>query len=138
MEWINVPDPASPELDRLAKRYNLHPLHIEDCRHRDQRAKIEEGDGYLFTVLKAIRVDEKGEFDEVDLDIFLGQDFLITVLETDCPELRDLVERVRKVMPPDSKSDRVYHRIVDEVVDSYLPILDRLNETIDDLEDQAL
>jgi magnesium transporter len=38
----------------------------------------------------------------------------------------------------ESKPDRVHYQIVDEVVDSNLPLLDRIDETIDDLEDQAL
>src|SRR5262245_2702887 len=105
MEWHNILDPDSPELDELAKRYNLHPLHIEDCRHRDQRAKIEEGQNYLFTVLKPVRIDGEGEFIAVDLDIFLGADFLITVLETECPELREVLERVHKSIAADAKSD---------------------------------
>ena len=138
MEWHNIPDPASPELDQLAQRYNLHPLHIEDCRHRDQRAKIEEGQGYLFSVLKPVRIDDKGNFEAVDLDIFLGPDFLITVLETDCRELRDPIARVQKGMAAETRADRIYYRIVDQVVDSYLPVLDRLNDTIDSLEDRAL
>src|SRR5690349_15140758 len=98
MEWHNILDPSSTELDRLAEQYNLHPLHIEDCRHRNQRAKIEEGQGYLFTVLKTVRFDERKNLEAVDLDIFLGVDFLITVLEKDCPELRDIVDHVRKTM----------------------------------------
>src|SRR5215831_3798237 len=57
MQWYDIHDPASAELDQLAARYGFHALHIEDCRHRDQRAKIEEGEGYLFTVLKPVRVD---------------------------------------------------------------------------------
>ena len=91
MEWHEIHDPASSELDQLAARYGLHPLHVEDCRHRDQRAKVEEGQGYLFTVLKPVRVDEEGNFSAVDLDVFLGGDFVITVAETDCPEVRGLV-----------------------------------------------
>ncbi len=138
MEWHSILDPTSPELDQLAERYKLHPLHIEDCRHRDQRAKIEEGQGYLFTVLKTVRVDEAEGFDGVDLDIFLGQDFVITVIETDCPELRDVISKAQKAMAAETRADRVYYRIVDEVVDSYLPVLDRLNDKIDQLEDQAL
>ncbi len=138
MEWHEIYDPASAELDQLAARYGLHPLHVEDCRHRDQRAKIEEGQGYLFTVLKPVRVGEDGNFAAVDLDIFLGTDFVITVAETDCPEVRALIGRIHQAMANEARSDRVYHRIVDELVDSYLPLLDKLNETIDQLEDQAL
>src|SRR5215831_11760622 len=106
MEWHNVFNPASPELDELAQRYHLHPLHVEDCRHRNQRAKIEEGNGYLFTVLKPVRVRESGEFDAVDLSLFFGPEFLIVVLEEDCPQVHELIERVEKSVPPDSKSDR--------------------------------
>jgi magnesium transporter len=138
MEWHDILDPASPELDRLAERYSLHPLHIEDCRQRKQRAKIEEGQSYLFTVLKPVRVDEDDSFDAVDLDVFLGTNFIITVQDPACPELQTLISRVQKAMGSEGKPDRVYHRILDEIVDSYLPLLDRLNVTIDDFEDQAL
>jgi Mg2+ and Co2+ transporter CorA len=75
MEWHDILDPASAELDQLAERYNLYPLQIEDCRQRNQRAKIEEGQGCLFTVPEPIRVGQAGNFDAVDLDIFLGAEY---------------------------------------------------------------
>jgi magnesium transporter len=59
MQWHNILDPNGPELDRLAERHKLHLLHIEDCRHCNQRAKIEQGHGYLFTILKPVRLDKK-------------------------------------------------------------------------------
>jgi magnesium transporter len=138
MEWHNISDPASAELDRLAERYQLHPLHIEDCRHRNQSAKIEEGQTYLFTVMKVVRFDPQGEMEIADLDIFLGPDYLVTVVETECPETEGLIERVRKATAGNGRADQVYYRLVDEIVDSYLPILDRLSESLDHLEDEAL
>ena len=39
MPWHHIENPQDPQLDELAKRYGLHPLHIEDCRNRNQRAK---------------------------------------------------------------------------------------------------
>jgi magnesium transporter len=101
-----------------------------------QRSK--RATAYLFTVLKSVRIDEQGNFDAVDLHIFLGADFLITVIEKDCPELQDLIRRVHNSMAEEGRLDRVYYRIVDEIVDSYLPLLDRLDDSIDGLEDQAL
>ncbi|HEY7305274.1 MAG TPA: magnesium transporter CorA family protein, partial [Bryobacteraceae bacterium] len=138
MQWHNILDPASTELDRFAEQYDLHPLHIEDCRQRNQRAKIEDGQGYMFTVLKPVRLNEGDDFDAMDLDIFLGPDFLITVLEENCPELKILIARVQRAAASETRVDRVYYRIIDELVDSYLPILDHLHETIDSLEDKAL
>jgi magnesium transporter len=138
MEWHKVLDPAGPQLDQLAERYKLHALHVEDCRHRGQRAKIEESQGYLFTVLKPVRINNEGDFVSLDMDVFLGPDFIITVEETECPELRNLIERVRKAVATETRPDRIYYRIIDELVDSYLPLLDKLNDTIDELEDEAL
>ena len=43
MIWHDLRDSNDPELDVLAERFHLHPLHVEDCRHRGQRAKVEEG-----------------------------------------------------------------------------------------------
>src|SRR6478672_10993068 len=118
MEWHNINDPASAELDRLAERYQLHPLHIEDCRHRNQSAKIEEGQSYIFTVMKVIRFDPQNELEIADLDIFLGDDYLITVIETDCPETEGLIERVKKATTDTDRPDQIYYRLIDEIVDS--------------------
>ena len=137
MEWHNITDPAGPELDRLAERYHLHPLHVEDCRHRNQSAKIEEGEGYFFTVLKVMRLLEDGSLTAADLDLFLGDGFIITVEEEDCPEIKKVVGQARRG-PDGQRADQIYYRVVDHVVDSYLPILDHFDDTIDKLEDEAL
>jgi magnesium transporter len=49
--WFNIPDPNSPALDELAKRFHLHELQIEDCRHRP-RAKTDKYGEYIFSILK--------------------------------------------------------------------------------------
>ena len=138
MEWHKIVDPNSPDLDRLAERYHLHPLHIEDCRHRNQSAKIEEDPGYIFTVMKGVRLDSEGALQTADLDIFFGTDFVITVVEDDCPEIANIVEQVSKASDTDPRADQIYYRIIDHMVDTYLPVLDHFDEAIDALEDQAL
>jgi magnesium transporter len=138
VEWHNVTDPMGPELDRLAERYHLHPLHIEDCRHRNQSAKIEEGEGYIFCVLKVIRLLSDGGLAAADLDIFFGHDFVITVEEEDCPEIKNIIEQTGKSPTALQRPDQVFYRVIDHVVDGYLPVLDHYDETIDSLEDEAL
>jgi magnesium transporter len=138
VDWHNVTDPASPDLDQLAERYHLHPLHIEDCRHRNQSAKIEEGEEYLFAVLKVMRLMDDGSLQAADLDVFFGNNFVITVEEEACPEIKSIIQQVRQAPTPLQRSDQVFYRIMDHVVDSYLPILDRFDDLIDGLEDEAL
>lgn len=137
MIWEDIRDPNSPKLDDLAKQYNLHPLHIEDCRHRNQSAKVEEQGDYLFIVLKPIRMDEDFTLHIIDFDIFAGRDFAITVQEEDCPEINAELEAA-KTKQSAIRPDQAVYRIIDAVVDSYLPILDRINDRIDETEDLVL
>lgn len=137
MEWFDIRDPQDPELDRLAARYHLHPLHIEDCRHRNQSAKVEEARGYLFAVLKPVELTDEGTLGVGDLDLFLGRDFLITVDETRCKSVLQVLDQLR-VAPAELRADQLFYRITDAIVDSYLPVLDHFNDVIDELEDEVL
>jgi magnesium transporter len=137
MEWHIIIDPASKELDDLAQRYHLHPLHIEDCRQRLENAKIEEGESYIFTVLKCIELTPEGEIDAHDIDLFLGKDFLITIIETEDKDTQQRIERL-KASNNHQRTDQLYYRIIDTTVDIYLPVLDHFSDAIDDLEDTAM
>jgi magnesium transporter len=138
VEWHEIRDPADPELDRLAERYNLHPLHIEDCRHRDQRAKVEELDEYMFVVLKPVACNGESELEVSDLDIFLGPTFVITVQESNHPGIAKMLAALRTSWGSWTRGDQLFYRIIDGVVDSYLPVLDTFGDTIDELEDAVL
>jgi magnesium transporter len=135
--WHDIRDPNDSELDRLAQQYNLHPLHIEDCRHGNQNAKVEEQGDYIFIILKLIDITEKGELRVGDTSLFVGKGWLITVEESGCKAAAELLDRTKQAAN-DQRSDQLMYRIMDGVVDSYLPILDRLNDHIDELEDEVL
>lgn len=137
MKWHDIADPEDPELDRLAAQYHIHPLHIEDCRHRNQRAKVEENDGYIFTVLKTIQVQDDGELAFHDLDVFLGADWVITVQEGNQDSASRILQPIH-AMEANLRADQVFYRICDAAIDSYLPTIDRIDDVIDELEEQVL
>jgi len=134
MAWFEIEDPASPKLDALAKRFTLHPLQIEDCRHRPQRAKYEEHETYLFSVIKLIHNDTELVFS--DLDVFIGKDFLVTVTQGHSP----LMDKVHRRIEEDGtgRLDRVLYFLIDSLVDEYSPVIDLIAEETSDLEDTVL
>jgi magnesium transporter len=136
MPWHDLTDPNSPELDRLAAEYHLHPLHIEDCRNRHQRAKVEEN-GYIFVVLKVVKVQVGGDLEISDLNIFLGADWVITVQEPNCEITLKILQAIHAIESK-LRPDQILYRVCDGVIDSYLPILDHTDDQIDDMEDQVL
>jgi magnesium transporter len=135
--WHDLRDPKNPELDVLAERYHLHPLHIEDCRHGKQRAKVEEGAGYIFVVLKPVHVNEAGEALITELDLFLGREYVITVQQGECPALRAYLDQFHQ-QAAELRSDKLFYKIMDGAVDAYIPALDCFNESIDSIEDAVL
>ena len=135
LNWYDVRDPNSPDLDELAQRFHLHELQIEDCRHRPQRAKADEYGNYMFAVLKhLIPKDQEPEFD--DFDVFLGPDFLITVHEGDCTFLDKLCRWVQENHV--TRLDRILYQVTDLIVDEYLAFLDDSSENISKVESLVL
>jgi len=134
--WFHVDDPNSAALDELAQRYQLHPLQIEDCRHAPQRPKVEEHGNYLFTVLKHLHNVEDHEIVFDDFDAFVGEGFLITVSSGD----RQFMERVCTRAKQDNitRTDRVFYMIVDEIVDAYTLLLDRIADESSEIESEVL
>jgi magnesium transporter len=137
VNWHDIVDPADPELDRLAAEYHIHPLHNEDCRNRDQRAKVEENDGYIFAVFKPVEFPPDDSLSVSDLDIFLGAGWVVTVRETNCSAIEKILQPVHG-LEATLRADEVFYRLCDGVVDSYLPILDRIDDQIDEMEEQVL
>src|SRR3954465_15938906 len=134
LRWYDVADPASAELDQLAKEFKLQELDLNDCRHPPQRAKEEEHDTYVFCILKRIHTNPTFKFR--DFCIFLGRDFLITVHTGES----DLIAHVAKKVAEEkvTRLDRIFYFLVDGIVDEYLPVLDGISEAISDIESAVL
>lgn len=133
--WFDLSNPASTDLDELSERFQLHDLQVEDCRHRAQRAKVDEYESYLFAVLKHVtQRDQKLIFD--DFDVFLGSNFLITVHQGDCPFLSKVCQYIKQNKV--DRLDRVLYAVTDLIVDEYLALLDRSAEDIAKIETQVL
>src|SRR5258708_4318494 len=122
VSWFDVSDPNSLELDKLAERLGFHELQVEDCRHRPQRAKMEEYDKYIFCVLKHLRNDADFTFE--DFDLFLTATELVSVHEPNS----DILEkaRVRAEQSNVTNVDKIFYILLDTIVDEYSPVLDRI------------
>lgn len=141
--WINV-DPVGHDtqgrafLDRLGKLFNLHELELEDIINVHQRAKIEEYEDHLFVCTRML-VDQNSSESE-QLSLFLSKTFVVSFREekTDC--LDSVREKIRKSRGRirSEKADYLLYAIIDAVVDSYFPLLTKLADRLDDIEDEIL
>jgi magnesium transporter len=137
--WVNLRNPASPRLDSIAAAEGFHPLDVEDCRHRNQIAKVLTHETYSYIVIKLIRFrPEPLEIEFSDFDIFVKPTGVTTVQED---EPCDLPARVAARLDGGNRPAtpwRVLHAILDTTVDDYLPVLDQLGECIDRVDENVL
>jgi magnesium transporter len=136
MNWFDIQNPADAELDRLAALYKIHPLHIEDCRHRNQSAKVEEDGGYVFVVLKTFELKADGSIDISDLDLILGADFLISVQEH-CDHTREILSRIHR-SAEQLPLHQIFYRIADAIVDTYTPMMDHFSDLLDNIGEKVI
>jgi len=136
--WFHVEDTKGPALDALAAHFALHELAVEDCRHIGQRAKVEEYEGHLFIVANAIHFDK----DKLgcwlgEVDFFVGKDFLISIREGPSKTFAATLPKFKadvKLAHP----GRLLMSMLDFMVDQYLPVLDTIEDKIEELEEQVL
>jgi magnesium transporter len=139
MAWLGLFEPSREELDRVARGFGLHELAVEDAVEAHQRPKLERYGETLFMVLRPARyVDETETVVFGEVAIFVGRNFVITVRHG---EARDL-GHVRRALEARPKllargPGAVVYGIADHVVDCYEPVVDGLENDIDEIEDEV-
>ena len=133
MIWHDIADVASARLDELAGVHGLHRPHIEYCRQQSQRTKVDDADHYIFILIKSTVLDDKGNLAVGGLGLFVGADFLITVHGDQLPLLNSL-----RALGDNLRSDQILYRVLDGVVDSYLPLMETLEEGIQRLQEDVI
>ena len=74
----------------------------------------------------------------VEVHLFYTENYLVTVHHDPCPALISLGERLRQRAGARSDHVMLLYRVIDMLVDGYFPVLARLDDEIDELEDQIL
>jgi magnesium transporter len=147
--WLDMSKPSDEEFALLDEVFGFHPLAIEDTMQYSQRPKIESynhiGDaakhGYFYMVIHSPDLAQfKENLRTKELDLFVSQNYLLTIHEEPILAISELLPRAqadpRVVLDPGV--DLLLHNILDHLVDHYQPILDYLQDALDELEERAV
>jgi magnesium transporter len=136
--WLDIENPDEADFHLLETTFKFHALTIEDIRHQNQRPKLDEYAEYNFTVLFVAEWDG----DQIALrehHMFVGTNYLITVHEEPSAQLKELQERIHR--SPDlthGKPAFLTYMAIDALVDANFPVLEKLDDEVDALEDQII
>ncbi len=140
VRWINVERPTAEAIDYLRVNFPFHELDLEDVVDTLERPKLDEYDDYLFLVLQfPVHSKLTRATTAAEVDIFVGRDYVITLHDgriKPLVRLFDEVERSPEVAETllAQGADRLFHRILDQLIDYCFPIMRRILQKIDQID----
>lgn len=139
--WVNVDGLYDTKtIEKIGNIFELHPLIMEDILNVSQRPKVDFHKDYTFIVCKMLNYNDAIDvFENEQLSIVFGKNFVITFQEEAGDPFEPVRERIRKKAKINAKGpDYLVYAILDMVVDTYFHVNERMGEWIEDLERQIL
>jgi magnesium transporter len=135
--WLDLEDPTDEELALIQEEFSLHPLAVEDARHRRQRPKVEVYEKYFFLVMHSVRLDEAELLDQ-EIHAFVGPSYLITLRYPPAFDLDPVLRRWERQQELTKEGGGfLLYALMDEIVDGYFDVVERFEDDSDDIEQQV-
>ncbi len=137
--WLDVLDPTAEDLDLLRREFGFHELAIEDAQRPHQRPKLDEYDQFYFLVFYAVRFGEKGDLALVELDLFVGPNYLVAVHKGPMPEIDEGLRRWEgNTAMLGHGAGTLTYALLDSIVDRYFEVADQVADQVGELEARIL
>ena len=134
--WLDLVDATDADLERVRQEFDLHDLAVEDVQRAGQRPKLEHYPTHAFIV---VYVSDTEPTDLPELDIFVGPNWVVTVRKRNaagrCFDIDPVRAHFERTRDADCGPGFLLYTILDDVVDGYFDITDRMDEEIEALED---
>ena len=140
--WVDFSEEPAEVCEPILRSFNFHPLSIDDALQEKHVPKIDDWGEYLYIVLNYMQLkgnDCREWLTNVDeLDIFLGPNYLITHHDDPLAALDETWSACqRDPRTVKEGADHLLYKIIDNVVSGYMPIVEQVDQAIDEIEDQV-
>ena len=137
--WIDINMPQEHEFSILKEHFHFHPITIENCMQKIKRSKIHDYNEYHFITITSSGDLVKGFFPYKNIHIFINKDFIITIHYNENKIIKKIFTELKKESNICIKgTDFILYDILDEIVDQYFILTDKLENHIDILEGKAM
>jgi magnesium transporter len=135
--WLDLEDPTPKEVEHLGQLLKLHPLTLDDISTFSERPKREHYDGYVSLVVYGADADTKsGESLLREVHMLISGEWVVTLHPSPFATVDNLQKRLKPADFPGELA--LTYQILDAVLSTFVPILDRVDDQIDDLEQAVI
>ena len=133
--WLGLYEPDEELMRVLQQQLGLHELIVEDAHQAHQRPKLDVYGDVLFLVLRTAQlVNSKIEYGETH--VIAGKGFIVSIrhgASSSYAEVRRRCERSPELLSLGESF--VLYAILDFVADNYFPIIDKIADELETIED---
>jgi len=133
--WIDLINPTDEELMEISKIFDI-PTFILYRSKENFRPKLEMFDKFVYLNFKVVEMKE--QFKTKQVTFFFSPKFLITI-HTGLTEIEGIKQRLlnKEDWFVGKELDYMFYLILDEMIETYFPVLENLDLMVDQLEDQV-
>jgi magnesium transporter len=137
--WVDLSEPSESDVRLLSTAFAIDPLSIQDMLDVTLFPKVDHHADYLFVVLHGVGVEPSDRVGTLELDLVVGRDFLVTAHRSPMVGVEWVAEQASAAHPLALAGPAAAAAAIAEAGGRrYLPLLDALEERIEELEDLAL
>ena len=140
LHWVNLLGIHDvPLVEQLGTGFGLNSLALEDLLNTDHRPKVENFGDSLLVIVKILSFDETGDrLASEQVSIALTETAVLSIQEQPGDVFDGVRERLRSPRGRHRQrgADYLAYSLIDSVVDSYFPVLERLGEILTDIEEE--
>lgn len=141
-EWIYINEPNADDVRKIQKKFNLHPLVIEEFSTPTLRPKAAEYENclYLAIHIPLFDIENKTSY-PAEVDIVICENTLITAHDKDIFQLTEFFQSLKK---DKNKRDefmnqspgKLLHFLMEMLLESCFPKLDHISKKLDRIEEE--
>jgi magnesium transporter len=139
--WLDLDGIDDDAHDLLANVFKIHRLALTHAQQFGQRPKVEDYDGFTYLVVHGAASGSDADNTVTDeVHFILSDHFVVTIHHGPCPALVSVHDHIgdRRAVQARSPQAVIIYFIIDQLVDSFFPMLDTFDSQIDELEDAIL
>jgi len=139
--WVNFSSEPAEACLPILEGFQFHHLAIDDALQETHAPKLDDWGSYIYIVLNYMDIKESDIYWETEideLDIFLGENYIVTLHDSPIPALDEVwsaCDRDPRILQ--DGPDHLLYKIADGIVTGYMPTVEKIDAAIDQLEDEV-
>ncbi|KAK0621284.1 hypothetical protein B0T17DRAFT_591201 [Bombardia bombarda] len=141
--WLNMNKPSEEEVRAVCIAFGIHPLTIEDITTQESREKIELFPSYYFACFRSfyLEVDEETqekEYEPFNIYVVVFREGTLSFSYANNSHASHVRKRITMLKDYVAlSSDWICYALIDDIVDSFAPVIGKLERETDQIEDEV-